>query len=55
LEAVAPHFPVIDKSKRGDRTFSRKDFTGQRLQEAEPIGASLHGASALAAMPMGTL
>ena len=24
---IAPHIPVIDKSKRDDGTFSRKDFT----------------------------
>src|SRR5260370_18046748 len=24
---IVPHIPVIDKSKRPDRTFSREDFT----------------------------
>jgi hypothetical protein len=24
---IAPHIPVIDKSERGDGTFSREDFT----------------------------
>jgi len=24
---IAPHIPVVDKSKRGDETFSREDFT----------------------------
>ena len=26
-KGIAPHIPVIDKSKRGDGTFSRQDFT----------------------------
>ena len=26
-KAIAPHIPVIDKSKREDGTFSREDFT----------------------------
>jgi hypothetical protein len=28
---IAPHIPVDDKSKREDGTFSREDFTAQRL------------------------
>ena len=30
---IAPHIPVIDKSKRGDGTFSREDFTFDRERD----------------------
>jgi hypothetical protein len=26
-KGIAPHVPIIDKSKRDDGTFSREDFT----------------------------
>ena len=29
-KGIAPHIPVIDKSKREDGTFSREDFTFTR-------------------------
>src|SRR4051812_32121486 len=30
---IAPHIPVIDKSKREDGTFSREDFTFDKAQD----------------------
>jgi transposase len=33
---IAPHIPVIDKSKREDGTFSREDFTFERYATSTP-------------------
>jgi hypothetical protein len=30
---IAPHIPVIDKSKRDDGTFSREDFTFDKVRD----------------------
>jgi hypothetical protein len=35
---IAPHIPVIDKSKREDGTFSREDFTFYRPSVASVSG-----------------
>lgn len=29
---IAPHIPVVDKSKREDGTFSREDFTSDKIE-----------------------
>ena len=40
---IAPHIPVIDKSKRGDGTFSREDFTFNKERDIYtcPAGKTL--------------
>ena len=40
---IAPHIPVIDKSKRDDGTFSREDFTFDKVRDLYvcPAGALL--------------
>src|SRR3954464_10460858 len=32
-KGIAPHIPVIDKSKRDDGTFSREDFTFDKARD----------------------
>ena len=60
-KGIAPHIPVIDKSKRDDGTFSREDFTfykeGQHLHlpgvqdpRPEPIVAMEKGQKRLASL-----
>ena len=41
---IAPHIPVIDKSKREDGTFSREDFTFDKERNVYicPAGKTLH-------------
>jgi hypothetical protein len=34
---IAPHIPVIDKSKRDDGTFSREDFTFDKCATSTSI------------------
>lgn len=40
---IAPHIPVIDKSKREDGTFSREDFTFDKARNVYicPVGKPL--------------
>jgi hypothetical protein len=32
-QRIAPHVPIIDKSQRGDGTFSREDFIYDQMRD----------------------